>query len=86
MDEYKNITKILVWIVVVSTVAYFVLLPVSFTRPTPSKTSPETTGGVLQANPFRVETLYQNVNSTSTTSTTSTEDLKLPKPLMEVGE
>ena len=85
MDEYKNITKILVWIVVISTVAYFVLLPISFTRPTPARISPEKKEEVLQANPFKVENLYQN-QITSTTSTTSTEELKLPKPLMELGE
>jgi len=40
-EEWKRINKILVWIIAISTIAYFVLLPVSFTRPTPQTISPQ---------------------------------------------
>jgi len=85
MGDYKYITKVLVWIVVLSTVAYFVFLPVSFTRPNPQRVSPEKT---IQANPLGV--LESNIypseekaqNSTSSTSTL----FEIPKPLMELSE
>lgn len=85
MEDYKNVTKILVWIVVVSTVAYFVLLPVSFTRPNPTRISPEKPKEALKANPLNILNLDITPNE-STSTPTSSEDLKLPKPLMELGE
>lgn len=85
MENYQQITKILVWIVVLSTVAYFVLLPMSFTRPNPAKVSPEKTKEALQANPFGALNINQ-YPAESSTSTTSSEELKLPEPLMQLGE
>lgn len=40
-EEYQRITKILVWIVALSMVAYFVLTPLTFLRPTPSAVAPQ---------------------------------------------
>jgi hypothetical protein len=66
MNNYKSATKVIVWIVALSTVAYFVLLPVSFTRPTPKAVSPTET---VKANPL--ETI--GITTLTPTSSTSTE-------------
>lgn len=90
MDQYKQITKILVWIVVISTGAYFILLPVSFTRPNPERVSPQKIN--LQANPYSifgtsVPVEVQEINPNITeVGTTATPTLELPKPLMQLGE
>ena len=81
MNNYKDITKILVWIVVVSTVLYFVLLPVTFTRPNPRRISPAEVNRSLQANPFSISTLTE-----STTETTSTLEFEIPSPSFPVSE
>lgn len=39
-EDYQRITKILVWIVSLSMVAYFVISPFSYTRPNPPRISP----------------------------------------------
>lgn len=39
-EEYRKITKILVWIVAVSMIAYFVITPFTYNRPTPPIVSP----------------------------------------------
>jgi hypothetical protein len=67
MNNYKSATKVIVWIVALSTVAYFVLLPVSFTRPTPKAVSP--TESNVKANPL--ETI--GITTLTPTSSTSTE-------------
>lgn len=90
MNDYKQITKILVWIVVISTAAYFILLPVSFTRPNPQKISPQKIN--LQANPLQIigtstPLNVQDINVyTTEIPTNSTPTLELPKPLMQTGE
>ena len=84
MDNYKEITKILVWIVVISTVLYFVALPVSFTRPTPQKVSPGEINKLLQANPYLTATSSEE--STSSTSTTSTLNFEIPTPSLPISE
>lgn len=86
MENYQQITKVLVWIVVLSTVAYFVLLPVSFTRPNPARVSPERTKEALQANPLGALNINQYTNEQSTSTTSTEQELKLPEPLMELGE
>jgi hypothetical protein len=81
MGNYKEITKVLVWIVVISTVLYFVLLPVSFTRPNPQKISPGEINKTLQANPFSISTTSEN-----STQTTSTIEFEIPSPSFPVSE
>jgi len=81
MGNYKEITKVLVWIVVISTVLYFVLLPVSFTRPNPQRVSPGEINKTLQANPFSLSTISEN-----TTQTTSTIEFEIPSPSFPVSE
>jgi hypothetical protein len=81
MGNYKEITKVLVWIVVISTVLYFVLLPVSFTRPNPQRVSPEEINKTLQANPFSISTISEN-----STQTTSTIEFEVPSPSFPVSE
>ena len=39
-EEYQRITKILVWIVSISMIAYFVITPFTYFRQTPPKVSP----------------------------------------------
>jgi len=81
MNQYKEVTKVLVWIVVISTVAYFVLLPVSFTRTNPRKVVPGEINKALQANPF------SNYSPTETsTETTSTMEFEIPTPSLPVSE
>lgn len=90
MNQYKQITKILVWIVVISTSAYFILLPVSFTRPNPSRVSPQKIN--LQANPFQIIATSAPFEAQEIkpyeieTATSQTSTLELPKPLMQIGE
>lgn len=90
MEGYKQITKILVWIVVISTGAYFILLPVSFTRPNPNRVSPQQVN--LQANPLQIlgTTSIPNIDNINVYSyeipTVSTQTLELPKPLMQISE
>jgi hypothetical protein len=81
MGNYKEIPKVLVWIVVISTVLYFVLLPVSFTRPNPQRVSPEEINKTLQANPFSISTISEN-----STQTTSTIEFEVPSPSFPVSE
>jgi hypothetical protein len=81
MGNYKEITKVLVWIVVISTVLYFVLLPVSFTRPNPRRVSPGEINKTLQANPFSISTTSEN-----STQTTSTIEFEIPSPSFPVSE
>jgi hypothetical protein len=81
MGNYKEITKVLVWIVVISTVFYFVLLPVSFTRPNPQRVSPGEINKTLQANPFSISTISEN-----STQTTSTIEFEIPSPSFPVSE
>jgi hypothetical protein len=81
MGNYKEITKVLVWIVVISTVLYFVLLPVSFTRPNPKRVSPGEINKTLQANPFSISTTPEN-----STQTTSTIEFEIPSPSFPVSE
>jgi hypothetical protein len=81
MGNYKEITKVLVWIVVISTVLYFVLLPVSFTRPNPQRVSPGEINKTLQANPFSI-----SATSDNSTQTTSTIEFEIPSPSFPVSE
>lgn len=81
MENYKNATKVIVWIVVISTVAYFVFLPVSFTRPTPKATSPLETK--LQANPLETINPPKTTTITQPTSSTSTEEINPILPVQE---
>jgi hypothetical protein len=81
MGNYKEITKVLVWIVVISTVLYFVLLPVSFTRPNPQRVSPGEINKTLQANSFSISTTSEN-----STQTTSTIEFEIPSPSFPVSE
>ncbi len=39
--EHQRITKIIVWIVALSMIAYFVLTPLTFLRPTPQQVVPQ---------------------------------------------
>ncbi|MGC8981523.1 MAG: hypothetical protein ACP5JU_01055 [Minisyncoccia bacterium] len=71
MNNYKSATKIIVWIVALSTVAYFVLLPVSFTRPTPKTVSPVESN--VKANPLESFGITTSTTSTTSTETTSSE-------------
>jgi hypothetical protein len=84
MGNYKEITKVLVWIVVISTVLYFVLLPVSFTRPNPQRVSPGEINKTLQANPFSISTTSENLKNN--TQTTSTIEFEIPSPSFPVSE
>lgn len=93
MEQYKQITKVLVWIVVLSTAAYFILLPVSFTRPNPTRISPQKANTAnIQANPLQIigtttPVNVENVNVyTTEIPTNSTPTLELPKPLLQIPE
>ncbi|GEM_PF-1714589 len=83
MGNYKEITKILVWIVVISTVLYFVLLPISFTRPTPQRISPQELNKTLEANPFST---YPPTSLETNTKTTSTLDFEIPVPALPIPQ
>lgn len=39
-EDYKRITRILVWVVSISMIAYFVITPFTYFRQTPQRTSP----------------------------------------------
>ncbi|MCL4358470.1 MAG: hypothetical protein M1505_01385 [Patescibacteria group bacterium] len=65
-EGYKKINKIIVWIIALSTIAYFVILPISFSRPTAPTQSPSNTIQTPQ-NPTAVSP-SQNFNPISNSS------------------
>ena len=78
MENYKNANRFIVWVIALSTIAYFVFLPVSFNKPSPTSVKEAS----LQANPL--EAVKKNeMPSLMATPSTSTEDITPILPIRE---
>jgi PDZ domain-containing secreted protein len=93
MNQYQNINYNLIWICVISLLAYFIFLPFNYTRPTPAQNSPqnqETTQKErlkLEANPLMLMEHDVNLENLINNPTSTTDTLKnFPKALTPLGE